>query len=291
MTEGKNGKKKSGHVVRRIVPACLAALVLWTIWGNAALTEEHFSIESDQVLRSFSGFRIAQVSDLHNAQFAEGNERLLEMLREGEPDIIAITGDLVDSRHTDIPAALDFARKAAMIAPVYYVTGNHEAALAQYGELKAGLEKAGVIVLEDEAAQLERGGERIRLIGLSDPDFTLPEDLWGEVPAMVLSKLQDLAAAPQEYTVVLCHRPELFETYVQAGADLVLSGHAHGGQFRLPLMGGIIAPDQGLFPEYDAGVFTEGGTAMVVSRGLGSSVIPLRFNNPPEVVFVELKRP
>jgi len=154
--------------------------------------------------------------------------------------------------------------------------------------LKARLEEAGIIVLEDEAISLEQGGETISLIGLADPDFTVKGDMFGETPAMVSAKLKNLNDGEGKYTIMLSHRPELFETYVNCGIDLVFAGHAHGGQFRLPFIGGVIAPNQDLFPKYDAGLYTDGGTNMVVSRGIGNSIIPLRFNNRPEIVLVEL---
>ena len=198
------------------------------------------------------------------------------------------TGDLVDSGHTDIDIAISFVEEAARIAPVYYVTGNHEARLSQYDRLRNGLEAAGVSMLEDRAVELERDGEKITLAGLSDPDFTVRGDVFGEVPAMVSTKLESLADTESSYAILLSHRPELFESYASSGIDLVLSGHAHGGQFRLPFIGGLVAPNQGLFPKYDAGLYTESSTQMVVSRGIGNSIIPVRFNNRPEIVVVEL---
>lgn len=266
----------------------LALLLLWTLWGNTALMVSHVTVRSGSLPPAFSGFRIAQVSDLHNAEFGEGNEKLLGMLSDCAPDLIAVTGDLVDAGHTDIEVALAFVAEAAKIAPVYYVPGNHEAHLPRYDTLKAGLAEAGAVVLEDEAVTLRRDGEAITVAGLSDPAFAGAGDLFGEVPAMVRAKLERLPDSESGYTLLLSHRPELFDVYAGCGVDLVLAGHAHGGQFRLPFAGGLIAPDQGLFPRYDAGLYTGGGTSMVVSRGLGNSIIPLRINNRPEVVLVEL---
>ena len=266
----------------------LLTLAIWTIWGNTALMINTITVLDSQIPSEFTGFRIAQVSDLHNAEFGEENAHLLNLLSESQPDIITITGDLVDAQHTDINTALSFAEKADRIAPVYYVTGNHEASLPQYEELKTGLEVAGVTVLEDKAIQLERNGSFVTLIGLSDPNFTIKSNIFDEVPVMISTKLNDLMEDKAGYTILLSHRPELFDTYVSCGVDLVLSGHAHGGQFRLPLIGGLVAPNQGFFPKYDAGLYTNGGTNMVVSRGLGNSIIPLRFNNRPEIVLVEL---
>lgn len=267
----------------------LVILVIWTIWGNTALMVSTVTVSGNRVPAAFSGFRIAQVSDLHNAEFGKNNADLLKMLSENKPDIIAITGDMVDSRHTDIEIALDFAREAVKIAPVYYVTGNHEASLRQYDKLKSGLEEIGAVVLEDQAVQLEKNGGKITLIGLSDPNFSINSDVLDEAPAMIRTKLNNLIDDENSYTVVLSHRPELFETYAECGADLILSGHAHGGQFRLPFIGGLFAPGQGLFPKYDAGLYTEGNTNMIVSRGIGNSIIPLRFNNRPEIVIANLR--
>ena len=267
---------------------CVNILVAWTVWGNKALMANTVAISSSRIPATFSGFQIAQVSDLHNAEFGENNAELLKLLSESRPDIIVITGDLIDANHTDVGIALGFAQESVRIAPTYYATGNHEAASPQYDTLKAGLEEAGVIVLEDEAVSLERNGETITLLGLGDPDFTVKGGMFGETSAMVSTKLKNLDDGEGGYTILLSHRPELFETYVNCGIDLVFAGHAHGGQFRLPFISGLVAPNQGLFPQYDAGLYTDGSTSMVVSRGIGNSIIPFRFNNRPEIVLVEL---
>lgn len=282
-----NIKRKS--LVFVLLTAVLLALILWTVWGNTALELNRYTIQSPALPEQFSGYRIAQVSDLHNAELGKDNATLLAMLREAEPDIIAITGDLIDSRKTDLAVALDFAAEAAKIAPCYYVTGNHEARVDEYDALKSGLEALGVTVLENERILLERDGATLALLGVDDPSFQA-DYLFGDAESVMQSHLNHLLDAQDSYTVLLSHRPELFDLYVESGADLVLSGHAHGGQFRLPLVGGLIAPNQGLFPQYDAGLFSEGGTNMIVSRGIGNSIIPLRFNNRPEVILIELTR-
>ena len=270
-----------------ILSGILLILIVWTAWGNAALELNTYTISSRGLPDAFDGYRIAQVSDLHNAEFGDRNQRLLEMLREAEPDMIAITGDLIDSRKTNIAVALAFAEEAVKFAPCYYVSGNHEARVSEYQELKTGLEAAGVTVLDDAQVKIEVSGESITVIGVNDPCFHA--DYLTSDAAVMDRKLSELSSEDAGFTILLSHRPELFDTYVAHDMDLILTGHAHGGQFRLPLIGGLIAPNQGLFPKYDDGLYSEGNTNMIVSRGLGNSIIPFRFNNRPEVVLIELK--
>lgn len=264
------------------------ALVIWIVWGNTTLELNTYSISSSDLPDSFDGYRIAHVLDLHNAEIGAGNRTLLSMLQEAEPDMIAITGDLIDSRNTNVEPALAFAKKAMQIAPCYYVTGNHEARVLEYDELKSGLKAAGVVVLEDEQLQIDISGENITIAGVNDPSFST-DYLFGDAAAVVGAKISEMDREEEEFTILLTHRPELYDTYVDCGIDLALSGHAHGGQFRLPFVGGLIAPNQGLFPKHDAGLYSEGGTNMIVSRGIGNSLFPFRFNNRPEVVLIELE--
>ncbi len=278
------GKKKA---VIWSAAGVLSLALLWTIWGNTALEVNAYTLTSDRLPESFDGYRIAHISDLHNATFGEENSRLLDLLRQTKPDMIAITGDLIDSRNTDIAIALQFARQAVSIAPCYYVPGNHEARVGEYDLLKEELTLLGVTVLEDTKLLLTHGEEMVSLMGVSDPSFQTDYPK-GDDETVMKGKMQQLAE-PERYTILLSHRPELMNVYAEYGVDLVLSGHAHGGQFRLPFIGGVVAPNQGLFPEYDAGVYRENGTQMVVSRGIGKSIIPLRFNNRPEIVLIELK--
>ena len=270
-----------------VLVGILLVLIVWIAWGNTALELNTYTICNRELPDAFDGYRVAQVSDLHNAEFSDGNQRLLDMLREAEPDMIAITGDLIDSRKTNIAVALAFAKEAVKIAPCYYVSGNHEARVSEYRELKTGLEAAGVTVLDDARVEIEIFGKSITVIGVNDPSFHA--DYLTSDAAVMDRKLSELSSEDAGFTILLSHRPELFDTYAAHDMDLVLTGHAHGGQFRLPLIGGLIAPNQGLFPKYDDGLYSEGNTNMIVSRGLGNSIIPFRFNNRPEVVLIELK--
>lgn len=266
--------------MKKAIPALILVLVVWVLWANTAIEVNEWVIESPQLPPQFDGFRIAQISDLHNAEFGAQNEKLLKLLAESEPELIVITGDMIDSRNTDVETALSFAEMAVEIAPCYYVSGNHESRVDGWVTLRQGLVDAGVIVLDDEKTTLERDGQAITLIGLSDPDFRQP----------FADHLRALTASEEGYTILLSHRPESFGLYISCGVDLVFSGHAHGGQVRIPFVGGLVAPHQGFFPEYDSGLYREDGTAMLVSRGLGNSIVPLRINNRPEVIVAILKK-
>ena len=279
--------KGNWKIILPIIVAIILVLVVWIRWGNTALEINEYKIVSNSVPQNFHGFRIAQVSDLHNAEFGEGNSKLIQLLSQTEPDIIVLTGDLIDSRQTDIEIALTFAREALKIAPVYYISGNHEARVSEYEGLKMGLAEAGVIVLENQKVEITREGESITLMGIDDPSFQ-ENYLFGDSEGVAKQAIETLQRVSDGYTVLLSHRPELFELYVETGMDLVFSGHAHGGQFRLPFIGGLVAPNQGFFPKYDAGLFSEENTTMIVSRGVGNSIVPLRFNNRPEIIVVML---
>lgn len=260
--------------------------VLWIIFTNINIKTTNITVKNKKIPDSFSGFRLAQVSDLHNRDWGD---KLIKALEKAKPDITVITGDLADASHTDIPAALRFAERAVKIAPVYYVTGNHEARLKDFSALVKGLTDAGVNVLNDKAVLLDKGGEAINLIGISDPDFTERDIFEGIQESIVEAKLSALIKEDC-FNIVLCHRPELFNAYIKAGADLAVTGHAHGGQIKLPFIGGLFAPNQGLFPEYTSGLYRRENTDMIVSRGLGSSVLPIRINNMPELIIADLNK-
>ena len=266
-----------------------AALAGWLWWGNASPVTSEVMVFSDRLPTGFEGLRIAHISDLHNAEFGKDNGKLLAMLENAKPDIIVVTGDLIDSRSPDIPVAVSFTKKAVQIAPCYYITGNHESRIEELPLLLEGLQTAGVTVLRNETSVLERNGDQITLLGLDDPAFR-SDYMVGDSAPVLTAALEELMTTDMGYTIALSHRPEWFELYCAFGLDLVFSGHAHGGQFRIPFVGGVIAPNQWFFPEYDAGLFTRGKTSMVVSRGLGASIIPLRINNRPELVVAELHR-
>ena len=279
-------KNRTKIILLSVIGLILVTLIIWIAWENKALELNMYNISSNELPKGFDGFRIAQVSDLHNAEMGKDNQKLISILKDAEPDIIVITGDMIDSRNTNVDIALAFAEKAMQIAPCYYVTGNHESRVSEYDALKEGLNRLGVTVLEDAKTELIVSGEKITIIGVDDPNFKTDYLLNDE--SAIKSNLNELMSEDAGYTILLSHRPELFEAYVDSGVDVVFSGHAHGGQFRIPFIGGVVAPNQGLFPQYDSGIYTKENTNMIVSRGVGNSIVPFRINNRPEVIVVEL---
>ena len=246
---------------------------------NTELTASHYVFRSPKVQGSLEGFRITQVSDLHNRSFGPENCRLLALIEAQLPNLLVITGDLIDSYHPDIPAALDTARRLARIAPCFYVTGNHEHRMSveKQAECYGKIEEAGVKVLRNEAVSFGEDAP-FRLLGM-------------DCNRARTDRLLELMAhrPPEELNILLSHKPHFAKNYARSKVDLVLTGHAHGGQWRLPGIGGLYAPGQGLLPKYTAGMYRLGDTVMCVSRGLGNSSFPLRIENKPELVTVILR--
>lgn len=271
----RSNRKK--YIKSAIVLLIVITLLLFCNFQNKHLETTHYTYEAEQLGVDLDGYRIVQISDLHNAKFGKNNQKLVDRIRECAPDMIVLTGDLVDSNHTNVDRAVQFVDEIVKICPVYYVTGNHEYWLdtSEYENLMDGVASAGVIILDNQVVEISRWDAKFRLVGLDDK-------------SLADGTLEALLSDEKELTVVLAHEPQYFARYAGTGVDLVLSGHAHGGQFRLPFVGGIVAPDQGFLPEYTAGEYYMNGTEMIVSRGLGNSVIPVRLFNYPEIVCVEL---
>ena len=251
-------------------------------WQNDGLMLTRYTAALPGLPEELEGITLVQVSDLHSKRLGEGQKLLLNTISQAEPDVILLTGDLVDGRRPELEPALELARGAAALAPTCYVTGNHETSLPweTYEQIENGLEAAGVVLLDNRTEELTLpGAGRLVLTGLCDDNL---ED-------GTLAKLS--ASWPEDaVTVLLAHEPQYIENYAASGMDLVFSGHAHGGQIRLPLVGGLFAPGQGFLPKYTAGIYQLGETQMVVSRGIGGSLFPQRVLNRPEVVAVTLTR-
>ena len=271
--------RKIPHKKILILILIIIILIPFCLYQNKHLVITTYTYESEKLGADLDGYRIVQISDLHNAEFGKENKKLLETIRSCSPDIIIITGDLVDSNHTNVERAVAFVKEAVKIAPVYYVTGNHEYWLdpSENEQMMQGILAAGAYDLDDEAVRIEKGDSSFLLVGLDD------QHLSDETLKNLLQEQKN------ELSIVFAHEPQYLQNYANAEADLVLTGHAHGGQIRLPFVGGIVAPDQGFLPEYTSGQYNSADTEMIVSRGLGNSIIPVRLFNYPEVVCVELR--
>lgn len=257
--------------------AIVVAFIIITYIGNTTIAVTQQEIRLSGLPQELEGLRVAQVSDLHDAVFGEEQQDLIAKVAEQDPDLIFITGDVVDSNRYNLEQSLQAVAGFVELAPVYYVTGNHEIATGKVDEIKSSLSQLGVTVLSNEVETLTVQGQTLEIFGIDDPLNGIPvEEALAEHPRTDQPRL------------TLSHRPEVFEEYVKSGENLVFSGHAHGGQIRIPGLGGLIAPGQGFFPQYTAGVYEEGETQMVVSRGLGNSLFPVRIFNRPEVVTVIL---
>ena len=276
---------KKSKIFLLCIGIILLAVLVINVVQNQNIQVNAISIEFETLPEGFVGYKIVQVSDLHNAEFGENNEDLLKLIKEQNPDIIVVTGDIVDSRRTNVQIARDFVNNAAQIAPVYYVTGNHESRVPVEDEIDNVELDKNIIALHNKATLIEKGESVIQLIGVDDPAYRAVTD-----DTKYMNERLERYSDNEYFKILLSHRPELFETYVQNNMNVVFSGHAHGGQIRLPFIGGIIAPHQGIFPKYDSGLYTSNNTNLVISRGLGDSIIPLRINNPPEIIVVTLEK-
>lgn len=282
--------RKKVAVTLAVTLACPALLAAALAAGNRTIVTTRVTYESAKVPASFNGFTIAQVSDLHNKVFGERQERLIRCVKAAKPDIIAVTGDIIDKRAPDIDAAMLFIDAAVDIAPVYFVYGNHELQSGVSKQLSERLLRSGVIILDNATQPLRLNEGVIDLLGLSYyPGVEAMPVRIDNSTESIDRQLDVLAGEAQTgFSLLLAHRPELITLYEKNGMDLVLAGHAHGGQIRLPLVGGLYSPDQGFLPEYTAGTYQQGCCTMVVSRGLGDSIFPVRIFNRPELVIITL---
>ena len=261
----------------------LAVLAFLAVLGVFACSEElsvsEYTIYTDKVS---SGITVVQVSDLHNCVFGENNCELISAIDALCPDFIALTGDIADPRTDDTPT-FEFARTISEKYPCFYVIGNHENSYSgRSRKVCEKFEEAGFIVFHGDGRVLEINGSRILVCGIDDPlaspDYN--QNMWEQQ----LSKCDEMNEEGL-FSVLLSHRPECADYYAGTAFDLVLTGHAHGGQARIPLLlpQGLYAPNQGFFPKYTSGRFplgNDGHTIMIVSRGLSTRIRPRVFNRP-----------
>lgn len=267
----------------RVVLALTVVLGALIYDSQTRIVTEEFPIGNAALPGAFEGFRIVHLSDLHAREFGKDNQKLIDAVREAEPDIICITGDMIDGPRDEAQEryVTTLIGGLTAIAPVYYVSGNHEWAAGWARELFAMLEDLGAAVLRNRYVTLERDGAEIILAGVDDPNGLRDQ----KSPAELVEEI--VAAHPGDYILMLAHRDTELDMWARLGVDAVLCGHAHGGLIRLPFTDGLVAPGQGLFPTWTSGVYEKDATQMLVSRGFtGSHGVPRILNNPQVAVAV-----
>lgn len=278
---------KKRIIVISIIMIILLLLGFYLNFENITLQVTNYDISDSKIPEEFNNYKIIQISDFHNNTLTKLSSDLLKEIKEQEPNIIVITGDLIDSRKTDTNVAINFLKDIKDIAPIYYVTGNHESRVKEYSQLKEQVKNLGINILDGKTIVLEQKDSIINLIGIDDPKFFSEAAVSDS--EIIKTEINALEYDKNSYTILLSHRPEEFNTYVSENIDLVFTGHAHGGQIRILFVGGVVAPNQGFFPKYTSGKYVEKNTTMIVSRGIGNSIIPFRINNRPELIIVELR--
>ena len=265
-----------------VLTALLAAGFL--LWGNCSLQTTETTLVSPALPPAFDGLRVVELADLHGRVFGRGSRRLLAAVRRAEPDLICIDGDLFDE-HTDLAMLPPLLRGLCAIAPVYYVTGNHEWRVPGLRGILAQMRACGVTVLQDDWRVLRRGEDALVLAGTDDPCGPAER----KTPAELIADIR-AEAGEAAFLLLLAHRNDQLPQWSALGVQAVLAGHCHGGVVRLPFVGGLFGTDRRLFPAWDAGLYRQGETALYVSRGLGYTNVHFRLFNRPEVAVIVLRR-
>ena len=269
----------------KILVLLIIIIALYLFYEDNFLQISRYKISNEKLSEDFKGYKIIQISDFHNVKSKIINTQLVKSIKKEKPNIIVITGDFIDAHKTDIDISINLIKQIIDVAPIYYVTGNHEASIKKYKYLKEKLQEIGVNILENKAMKIKEGNSTIELLGINDPSF---EKSNKNRLNIIEDYLNQLNYDKNNFSILLSHRPEVFDIYVEQQFNLVFTGHAHGGQIRIPFIGGLFAPNQGILPKYTSGTYTEKETTMLVSRGIGNSTFPFRINNRPELVIVTL---
>jgi len=292
----KSGKTKKAVY---IISAITLLLLLFLYWQNDTLQVTRYSLKFSDLPDEFDGFRIVQISDMHGKTFGKQNSRLVRRIKALEPDALFVTGDMMSSTKDDSQAFLDFLDLFGNTCPVYMCMGNHEQIARMIDEpvydlFIQRLEERGVILLDNRKTTITRGKSKINVYGLTLELYHYSRrdiEYYDENLSLTKEYVKDvLGKKDNGFSIMLAHNPTYFTEYASWGADLILSGHIHGGIVRVPFMGGLLSPERIFFPEYDAGLFESGYAKMVVNRGLGYSVVNIRLFNRPEISYVVLDK-
>ncbi len=260
--------------------------IVFLYWQNKGLRLNKIEYTNSKIKKGLDGFKILHISDFHNDKILLND--VVRLAEKQSPDIVLITGDIIDSRKTDKNTALKLLCELNKISKVYYVTGNHENRLLGLGIFKEEIIKTGTFLLDDRKIVMKVNDEIFSIIGVSDPDFQTKERK--EKEEKYLKTVNKLSLGDGTFKILLAHHPEYFKNYANANYDLIFSGHAHGGQFSIPFTDiGVFVPDQGLFPKYAAGIKKEKESTIIINRGIGNSLFPFRLFNRPEIILIALK--
>lgn len=274
----------------------LVALVVFHLETKRFVVRK-YTITSKKLPKAFHGTKIALISDLHNVEYGKGNQRLLDTIDKEKPEYILVAGDmLVAKAGEDFSAAIAFLKAVSAKYPVYYSYGNHECRLKEKkviykdmaGKYNQAVSKLPLFLLHNQSAEIKKGSASIRVYGLEIGMEYYYKFKPYKMTGIYLNKRLG-KKNPEEFSILIAHNPCFFPAYAEWGADLVVSGHNHGGIAHVPLLGGLVDPNLRLFPKYDRGFFKEKDSQMVLSAGTGSHKPNFRAFNPPELSIIKLE--
>lgn len=280
--------KKFSIILGAIILVLFVTLVIWGVYCDNTIAITNYCVNNT---KNDAKLKFVVITDLHNKEYGEKNADLAELVKEQNPDFIAVCGDMVNRGGPDTTKMKDVLEKLSKIAPTYCCLGNHERDnAAKFGtDFKSETNSTGAVLLDNEYIKFTKNGKSVLIGGMSDYpyyEFYTPDD---DVPSRTLWE-EFAEKAKNNFTILLHHQPEyIAEDAKKTDIDLIVCGHTHGGQIQLPFIGGVIAPNQGLFPKYDKGEFDLDGTKMIVCAGLSNTVFIPRINNQVEIGVVTIK--
>ena len=273
-------------------------MYLYIKYNVNTLEVTKYVVENKKVPKEFDGYNIVQISDLHSKLFGENNKKLIQKIKSLNPDIVVVTGDLIDGENNNYNVALDFMKEISKLYRVYYIIGNHEqkSLIKKYKDEDKDyfnkLHQIDFVNLDNNKVEIVKGDSNINLYGLTVP-YSCYKYLFDnqETTSIDIDFLEEKLGKVdrEQFNILLAHTPFYFDEYEKWGADLTLCGHVHGGIVRLPIVGGLLSPDRKFFPKYDLGEYTKNKSTMIVSKGLGGSKVLIRVNCKPEIVNIKLK--
>lgn len=303
--------KNKKSILIFLIIILIIVLIFVNLILNFVIFTNYYKIDNSKIPSEFKGYVIVQLSDIHSIRNEKQLNYLIEKVEKEQPDMIVITGDLVDSGYyqdtlnklestgselTHEALTISFMEKIVNLAPTYYIYGNHEMILlddVENNKFKNAILDLGVNIINNEKVTIEKNGSSINLLGIQDPATLYKDETFDNCNnsrERIIKELDIVTEGLEEdkFSILLSHRPEYIDLYSKYKIDLILSGHAHGGQVRLPFIGGLYAPNQGWFPKYTKGLYKKENSQMIVSSGLGNSIAPIRIFDPFEIVVIVL---